>query len=378
MKLLEKILLATDFNQSSEYIIENAIFLAKIFQSKVTLIHVLPDNIKNEKAKILLDIAAENQLRMINSHINKKGIKTEEPIIEYGSYSDKVVLAADIINANLILIGAGEKTKKDTFQLGTTAETIIRKSNKPIWVVKKKNSLNIRKILCPVDFSEESSRALKNAIILARKIHAKLIVFSVYEKLIRASVKLNWDDINELRKSDHINDLDKFLDKYNFTDLNWSKEIKGGFPAVEILKAIDKHNIDLLIMGTSGKTGISKMIMGSVTEKVIREVPCSFITLKSEDIIDLKLISKIRDIQTHYDVAKQLIKDGFFEKSINEFKICLNINDMHVPSLNGIAKVYKKIGDSDNSEKYKNVANEVLSRIWDRKVEDEIRSHYKL
>ncbi|MBL4887048.1 MAG: hypothetical protein JKZ03_00995 [Flavobacteriaceae bacterium] len=45
------------------------------------------------------------------------------------------------------------------------------------------------------------------------------------------------------------------------------------------------------------------------------------------------------------------MKDGFSEDSINEFEICLNINDMHIPSLNGIAKVYENLGDTNNSEK---------------------------
>ncbi len=59
------------------------------------------------------------------------------------------------------MIGSGEKSKNDIFRLGTTAEKIIRKSDKPVWVVKKDNPLNVKNILCPVDFSPESKRALK-------------------------------------------------------------------------------------------------------------------------------------------------------------------------------------------------------------------------
>lgn len=71
------------------------------------------------------------------------------------------------------------------------------------------------------------------------------------------------------------------------------------------------------------------------------------------------------------------MKDGFFNESINEFKVCLNINSMHIPSLNGIAKVYEKSGDNKNAEKYNNMAKEILARIWDRKIEIEIRKFYK-
>ena len=118
--------------------------------------------------------------------------------------------------------------------------------------------------------------------------------------------------------------------------------------------------------------------MGRVTEKVIREVPCSFITLKSKDIIATQFETKIRDIELHGSTARQLEKDGFFNESISEFEACQNINSMHIPSLNGIAKVYEKLDDMDNAEKYKNMAREVLARIWDKKIEAKIRKFYKL
>lgn len=364
MKLLERILVASDFRKSSDNLIENGIILAKTFKSKVTLMHVLPDDIKNEKAKSLLNEAATNQMRLIINHVNSQGLKTDNPIVKHGSYSNKIVEVADSINANLILIGSGEKTTKEACRLGSTAERIIRMSNKPVWVVKKDNPLKVRTIFCPVDFSDQSKRALKNAVTIARRFEAKLIIFSVYDLLDRPiSVRINCDEINLARKSDHIRDLDTFLEDFNFTDLNWSEKVVGGFPAVEILKELKKHSPDLLIMGTTGKTGLSKLLMGSIAEKVIREVPCSFITLKSEDIIDLKIETRILDIQNHYKVANQLVKDGFFKEAITEFEICLNINEMHIPSLKGVAVAYEKLDDTLKAEKYENLANKILERI---------------
>ncbi len=153
-------------------------------------------------------------------------------------------------------------------------------------------------------------------------------------------------------------------------DLNYEKQIAGGEPSEEILKFIKKSKPDLLIMGTTGSSGISKILMGSVTEKVIREVPCSFITVKNEDIVALELESKIRDIENHYSLAQKLFKNGFFEESIHQYKICLDINIMHIPSLQGIAGVYEKIGDTANSKKYKEMANHVLQRIENMKIEN--------
>jgi nucleotide-binding universal stress UspA family protein len=379
MILLNKILLAIDFRNSSENIVENSIGMGKVFSSEIVLIHVLDDDVKDEKIKLLLNEAVMKRLKVIRDKIESEGLKTGDPILEYGSFYDKITQTADNINANLIIIGSAEKLEDDTFKLGITAEKIIRRSDKPVWVIKKDNPLNVKNILCPVDFSKHSIRALKNAITLARRFKAELIIISVYKEVSFGplNLTLNLDKENERVRSESIKMFDSFLKGFTLTDLDWKKEIQKGDPATKILEAISKHKSDLLVMGTTGKSGLSKMIMGSITEKVIREVPCSFITLKSEDIINLQLETEIRDIESHYNVAKQLVNDGFYREAINEYKICLNISNMHTPSLIGIANVYEKLNDSENAKKYKDNAKKVQMWLSDRKIEAEIRKSYK-
>ncbi len=377
MKLLKNILVAIDFNKSSENVLENSIKFAKTFKSKITLIHVLPDDIDNEKVSLLLKKAATSQLKELNDRIINESIKTGNPIIEYGNYCDEIVHASDKLNTNLIIVGAGEKLKEDTFQLGTTAEKIIRKSNKPVFVLKNNQTLDIKNIICPVDFSKESNRALNNAIIISRLFDVKLVILSVYAPFRQIFTKLDPVEINKQRKLELIKEFDKFLEEFNLIDVNYIKEIRGGEPEEEILKAIKIHESDLLIMGTTGKSGISKILMGSVTEKVIREVLCSFITLKNEDAIILELESKIQDIEYHYTSAKALFEKGFFEESINQFNICLDINFIHIPSLKGLTSVYKKLGDIDNAKNYQEMTTKVLDQIWNMKIEQEVRKQKK-
>ena len=131
--------------------------------------------------------------------------------------------------------------------------------------------------------------------------------------------------------------------------------------------------IDLLIMGTSGRSGLNRLVLGSVAEKVVREVPCSFLTLKSKDIITLPSETNISDIDKHYNMAMQLMEDGFYEESIKQFKICQSINIMNVPSYYGIAKVYEKLNQPEKAEKYRNLGREVLDQIWNTKIEEDVR-----
>lgn len=375
MELIKKILVAHDFSQSSKNVVTTAMKLAKVFHSEVVPIHILPDDIVTKKVKSLLEETATKKLQETIDQLKSEGVKAGEPVLAFGSPHEKIVEAAVDTNASLIVIGSGENRKGQKFLLGTTTERIIQKSEKPVFVEKEDVPLDVKHILCPVDFSDTSKRALKNAITMAYRFKAELTILSVCELQGSAWFTSKEDRKleNDKRCADHKSKFDEFLRDIKMSDLKWNKEIRSGNPAEEILKAVSEKDIDLLVMGTTGKTGLSRLVIGSVTEKVIREVPCSFLTMKSEDIISLQLGTKIQDIEKHYDTANQLIEDGFFEEAIEQFKLCLSINSMHVPSHFGIARVYEKLGETEKADVYQSNGKEILDRIWNQKIEQEVR-----
>lgn len=377
MKLINRILVATDFSETSENVVDNAVEMAKVFGSEIGLVYVLPKDIGSEKANALLENFAKKQLDQLSKNIEAKGVKTLDPILENGDFSEKIIEVSEKINANFIFAGAGEKVKNGVAQLGSNAEKIIKKSFKPAFIVKNGVPLKISKILCPVDFSPESKRALKNAITLAHKFKAELVLLAVYEvsQLFPIRNKLKMDEHLEYLRTSCENDMEKFLKDVTLSGLEVTREIKEGDPASEILHAIKRHKADLLMMGTTGKSGISRILIGSVTEKVIREIPCSFITLKKEDAITLQLEASLRDIGHHYELAQKLFEDGFFEESIAEYNNCLNMNFMHIPSLQGMVEVYKKLENTNMENKYKSMIAQVFETMHLEKIETDIRKH---
>lgn len=153
--------------------------------------------------------------------------------------------------------------------------------------------------------------------------------------------------------------------------------VKKGAAHTKILETVGKNEIDLLVMGTNGRSGFSRILMGSVTEKVIRELPCSFVTTKTQNIFKLKFDSEIKEIEIHFKNAEKLEKSGLYEEAIQQCLICLQINDMHVPSMYKLSKLYKAIGDEEKVTYYDKMASKLLQRLWDKKIEYEIRQHYK-
>jgi len=386
MKLITKILFATDFLHSFENDLQHALAVAKKFDAEIFPIHVLPDSVKDEKARRLLSEAATKELDQLCRRIEAANLSAGDPILEFGVHYDNIVAAADRLDANFIMIGAGQKPADDPYPLGTTAEKIIRNSDKPVWVIKPDQPFALRTLLCPVDYSKESALALSNALVLARRFEARLVILTVFEKRYGASrgsspdweaVEAYWQDVEDQEEKAYLEQFEAFLKDFNLQGLEVERKIVIGQAAPEILRTIGKLDADLLIMGTTGRSGLSRLMMGSVTEKVIRTLPCSFITTKAKGVIQLQLAQRLQDIEIHHANGKQLMEDGFFQEAIAEFKTCLEINDMHVPSLFGIAKVYDRLGEEEPAARYRKMAREVMLRIWDAKIEEEVRKFYK-
>ncbi|MFC1850849.1 universal stress protein [candidate division CSSED10-310 bacterium] len=283
MKPIDKILLATDFSPSSKEAVQTAISVAQKYYSEISMIHVIPLTDSSFPLHQLKKMP-EQRLNVLYETLQKKGVQVTKPIIAVGTPYYEINQVALDKDVNVIIIGSGEKKKTDVFQLGITAERLIRRSPKPVWVAKRYKEPLLEKILCPVEYSESSGRALKNAINLAQNFSAELTVLSVTKDIeslysdIYHVLPEDQEQFEEKRQAE----FDEFLNHFNFYKLDWKKLIKKGQPAREIMKICDEENFDLIVMGSVGKTGLSKVNFGSVAAKVTREVPCSFITVREE------------------------------------------------------------------------------------------------
>jgi nucleotide-binding universal stress UspA family protein len=130
--------------------------------------------------------------------------------------------------------------------------------------------IRITKILYPTDFSSHSNQAYFHAVALAEKHGASLTIMYVYAPPLGSSGgedRPYWkDQLEQIRPVDpgiavhHV-----FLD---------------GDPATEIVQYAADAGIDLIVMGTHGRTGLERLLMGSVAEKVMRDAHCSVLVVK--------------------------------------------------------------------------------------------------
>ncbi len=380
MRQLEKILVATDFTKAADNALKMAIDVAKTFNSEIILTHVIPGIFAFKKSSEAVRDAADDNLEKRRIEIVNNKVKVNSAHLVYGSAFDNIIKFADFHDVNLIIMGSGEKEKGDHFKLGINAQKMIRKSNKPVWIVKQNAEPVVKKALCPVDFSLPSRRALENAVHLARNLDAELTVLNVIQPLHNdyTGIAVMPYEKEETYEKFEESQFNKFLHDCDFYNVKWNKEVRKGEPYKEILKAIADEGFDLLIMGATGMSALVRVLMGSVTEKVVREVPCSIVTLKSEDAIRVRLEKEVANIEEFFKNGKELMGKGFNKEALVQFHNCLNIDIDFEPALESMAVVYDRLGQKEQSENTRMQAKRVRERAGQQKIEAEMLSRHTL
>ncbi len=139
-----------------------------------------------------------------------------------------------------------------------------------------------KKILLPTDGSKYSQNAEKHAIFLAEKTGAEIIALSVIENNFSIGLPDDTvDEINQLLKEETKENLDKVNDLKDQLDDNVkiTSLIKEGSPAAVILDVAEEENVDLIVIGSSGKSGLDRFLMGSVATKVVKSAKCSVLVV---------------------------------------------------------------------------------------------------
>ena len=137
--------------------------------------------------------------------------------------------------------------------------------------------LTLHRILCPVDFSEPSKRALRYALAIARWHEAELAVLHVRDVLLHAAT-IEAGGYPELvaRNSQELRD---FVDDAGGKDRNVRVHIATGRAPSGILEHATREGSDLIVMGTNGRSGLARAVLGSVTEGVIRQATMPVLTI---------------------------------------------------------------------------------------------------
>lgn len=146
--------------------------------------------------------------------------------------------------------------------------------------------LNLKNILYPTDFSELSVCALPYAVQLARQFDAKLhclhVIDEAYQYWLGASdnVVPTIVPTEEIRTATE-QQMEEFATKHLAEDSDrLVKKLVIGRPFLEIIQYARESNADMIVIATHGHGGLASVLLGSVTEKVVRKAPCPVLTVR--------------------------------------------------------------------------------------------------
>jgi nucleotide-binding universal stress UspA family protein len=149
----------------------------------------------------------------------------------------------------------------------------------------------IQKIMAAVDFSEYSPATLRYAASLAGSLNAILVVANVINhrdvEAIRAvedeALGLSVEKFIAGRQQERETEIDRLLQETGCQDLKVVRIFQVGVPWVELLEIVKNQGVDLVVMGTKGRTNIVNTLFGSTAEKVFRRCPVPVLSVRGKE-----------------------------------------------------------------------------------------------
>ena len=298
------ILVPTDFSTYANYALKYAIAMAKQFGATLHYAHVLDRSalagvrgnemwLAESESHALIDSMREHatsRMAHLTQIADDEGVKSETHVV-LGNPTEEILRLAEQTDSTLIVMATHGRSGVEHLVFGSVAEKVVRQSAVPVLSVKHPErefvkeydlSLEIKRVLFPTDFSPFSDKALPFAKSFAKEFDATLIIFHATEVPIvlpevvpDSAVLLGPQLEDESRQL-----VQKMCD--SISDVKVEGEVRVGTAFREIASYAEKTGVDLIVVPTHGRSGLSHVLFGSVAEKVVRVARCPVLTIRPE------------------------------------------------------------------------------------------------
>ena len=256
---LDKLIVASDGSKCSESAISEAIQLARQYGSK--LYAVCTAQVTMGQLEYAADVvsefdkAAREACESVRSRAEAEGVDCEMVIHEGEEPYEHIVAEAENQQADAIIVGRRGRRGIMKLLMGSVTHLVIGHAPCKVLVVPKNGKLTAQRLLVATDGSEFSDKAVSEAISLTKLTGGTLIACSIAHH-----------GIDENMANEYVN---KIKDAASAAGINIETTIGHGNACQEIIAAAETQNADMIVVGTHGRTGISRLLMGSIAERVI-------------------------------------------------------------------------------------------------------------
>jgi nucleotide-binding universal stress UspA family protein len=292
---INKVLMPTDLSVCAEHGMRQAVLWCERYSAELHVFHVVADTEpgsvkeKTERAKVAL---ADHL-----AHYEPFGFKTKLELRFGGPTAKQIAQYVSDESVDLVVMGTHGRTGLSGIFMGSVAENVLRDAPCPVLVVPmhehELGEAPPSRILVPVDFSDWSHNAVRYAKAIAATHGAKVLLLHVIEDVVlpdfylAAGSALFLQEPEIRRKSQER--LKMLFESAGGPDVPMEAHVINGRAALDIAGFAEEKDVDFIVLPTSGLSGINRLLIGSVAEKVVRRAVCPVLTLKpfGQQLIDI-------------------------------------------------------------------------------------------
>jgi len=270
-----------------------ALVVARYAQAKLTVFSslnaypYLHDSVQTEFDHSRVEKEAKKILGHLQARAGDAGVESRTKL-GFGAPWEEI--CREVLNEkhDLVIVGTRDLSRTDRFLFGSTGMKLLRNCPCPVWITRPGTDWRHPNILIPSDLSAVSLEALRVAVTCGEIVDARLHALHV---LVGPGPPPPWygreaqelyEQFTDERRIEATRQLEKQLLAADCNCLPNAVEIHvaNGRPDETILRTIEDLRIDLVVMGTSARSGIQALTMGNTTERLISKMRCSLLAVK--------------------------------------------------------------------------------------------------
>lgn len=284
MRMYKKILVAIDGSESSMHSLRESFKLATNEKSWITVVSVAPSYEGD-----LATTAIGNIQKAIREPCEKALLKAEEmakaervlikTVCEEGEPYKGVVDLAEAENCDLIVMGRKGVSRLERALMGSVTARVIGHSQKDVLVIPENAKIGWKSVLLPTDGSKFSEVAVNKAIEFVKSYGGEIKAISVVDVTEEFMARAPGVVEDLVRKAKNV--VENVKKKASSEGIKAEGFVREGEAYKVIIDIAKDQKTDSIIIGSHGRTGLKRLLMGSVTERVIGHAPCPVLVVKT-------------------------------------------------------------------------------------------------
>lgn len=237
-----------------------------------------------------LESDGQDLLKEVQAALDTEGVTLETTVLR-GSPARTIGEYADDQDASLLVLGTQGRTGIERYVVGSVAERVVRTAERPVLTVRaddeqdKRAATGYDEILVATDGSDHAARAVEHAVEIGGQFDARVHAVNVVDvaKIAHSPNVTVPVDLVETFVSTGEDTTSDVADSVGEAGLDVTTAVRKGSPRDELLAYADENDIDLIVMGTAGRTGLDRYLLGSTTEGVLRRATVPVLAVRAEE-----------------------------------------------------------------------------------------------